>query len=97
MDDTQDRDMLCEVAREVLISVAPNELPIFPVASNMYFANPASALKQATSRDSPPHTRTILYLQKNQCSRNSIGNEATPEFPAGARRRSDRRCFSRAT
>lgn len=53
MEDDGNRNLVCEVAREVLTSVAPNELPIFSVTSNMYFANPKAALKQAKPGDSP--------------------------------------------
>jgi hypothetical protein len=43
--------LVTEVARDVLSEIAPQEIPILAAASRAYFANPAAALRQASSKD----------------------------------------------
>jgi hypothetical protein len=52
MDSAANAMLVTDIAYDVLVELAPQELPIFPAASRAYFANPAAALKQSRSKDS---------------------------------------------
>jgi hypothetical protein len=52
MKNTVEPTLVCEIARDVLAELAPEEMPIFPAASRTYFADPAAARKQTRSKDS---------------------------------------------
>lgn len=44
--------LVVDIARDVIAEIAPQEIPIFPAATEAYFAKPAEALKQLRSKDS---------------------------------------------
>jgi hypothetical protein len=46
MNDPEVEAVICEVARDIVADIAPQELPIFPAVSGAYFANPSTAMKQ---------------------------------------------------
>lgn len=47
MEDSGDRALVCDIARDVLAEVSPGELMLFASTSEAYFANPARALKNS--------------------------------------------------
>ncbi|WP_157662173.1 hypothetical protein [Burkholderia ubonensis] len=52
MEHPGDRALVNEIARAILVDVAPNEVPVFSAVSIAYFANPKAAVKQARSKNS---------------------------------------------
>jgi hypothetical protein len=51
MENAIDATLVTDIAGDVLVELAPQELPILPAASRAYFADPAAALKQLHPKD----------------------------------------------
>lgn len=51
MTDLTQKELVVEIARDVVTQIAPQELPIFQAVSDTYFADPGNTLKSLKSED----------------------------------------------
>ncbi|MGF6540314.1 hypothetical protein [Paraburkholderia youngii] len=52
MDHSVDQNLIGDVARDVLMQIAPHEVPLFEATSVAYFANPQNAIKSTRAKAS---------------------------------------------
>ena len=49
--DSDQKQLITDVARDLVVKVAPHELPLFPATSQAYFENPEKVLEKQKSED----------------------------------------------
>jgi len=53
MDGPETRMLLCDVGRDIVADIAPQELPIFPAVSSAWIADPDDAIKRSRRGEAP--------------------------------------------